>query len=61
MEGLYHRLPASMKQSMLVFALAVSSEVRKDEKAAFNKQRASKLQKQEMLRNNKLIAEQKEY
>eukprot|EP00957_Ditylum_brightwellii_P079399 6037402-Ditylum_brightwellii.AAC.1 len=47
MEGLYHKLPAPMRQLLLAFALSASSEVRKDEKTALNKQRTAKLQKKE--------------
>jgi hypothetical protein len=60
-DGAYHRLSQNMRQSLMRFALSTAPVVRKAEKTALDKQREAKKQKQEFLRQKKMIAMQKEY
>ena len=60
-DGLYHRLSEEMRWSLIELALSMSSEVRKSERKALEKQREEKQRKQELLRRKKLLAAQSEY
>ena len=60
-EGLWHRLPTEMRHSLLKFALSVSSEVRKSEREALDRQREAKRLKMELIRKRKLEAVKAEY
>ena len=59
-DGTYHKLPFEMWQSLLRVALNVAPAVRKAEKTALDKQCRQK-NKQDILRNKKMIAVQTEY
>ena len=60
-DGAYHCLPPNMRQSLMKFALKIAPAVRRSEKTALDKQRESKQKKQDLLRNKKMLAVQKEY
>ena len=60
-DGAYHCLPPNMRQSSMKFALKIAPAVRRSEKTALDKQRESKQKKQDLLRNKKILAVQKEY
>ena len=60
-DGLYHQLSDEMRWSLMEFALSTSSEVRKSELKALERQREEKQRKQETLRRKKLLAAQSEY
>ena len=59
--GAFHRLSPEMRESLLLFALKASPEVRKAEKIALDRQRAAKKKKNDMLRAKKMIAAQRKY
>ena len=60
-EVTYRNLPPDIRVSLLNFALSLAPEVRMDEAAALDEQRESKRLKQEALKQNKLLAAQREY
>jgi hypothetical protein len=59
--GAFHCLSPEMRESLLLFALKASPEVRKAEKIALDRQRAAKKKKNDMLRAKKMIAAQRKY
>ncbi len=60
-DGAYHHVLPNMCQSLMKFALKIAPAVRRSEKTALDKQRESKQKKQDLLRNKKILAVQKEY
>ena len=58
-DGLFHRLPKEMHDSLLTFALSVAPKVRESEEKALARQREAKKKKQDALRARKLQAVQK--
>ena len=58
-DGLFHRLPKEMHDSLLTFALSVAPKVRESEEKALDRQREAKKKKQDALRARKLQAVQK--
>ena len=59
--GAFLKLTPEMHDSLLTFALSLSPEVRKDEKAALDRQREAKKRRLQLLQDKKIIAAAQEY
>ena len=60
-DGTFYKLPENMRKSLVQFALNFAPEMKRHTTEAVKRQRAAKLEKQNILRKRKLIAAQSAY
>ena len=59
--GAFHKISDEIRESLLRFSISLVTTVKQGEIYAIERQRDARRMKKEVLRKNKLLAEQKEY